>query len=349
MEERRRNPRLEELLLLPPRAGGDPAEEAASRWKAADPATRERARRGAERLRAMGVRAWLRGDALYPASLLELPDPPAALYLRGRDLPGAVRAAAVVGTRAATEYGVHVAAILGRGLARADIAVVSGLARGIDAAAHQGALEAGGHTVAVLPAGIDTAVPGHHAALAREIAERGTLVSEWSTGAPVSRSAFPERNRLIAALSGVTVVVEAPERSGALITADWARRLRRGLLAVPGDVDREASRGCLKLLRAGAAVCAAPADVIGLLHEAAPRQAAPQGAGRARPGAGPSLPAEQLRVFEVLVARGRTAGEVARRARLAPGAALRILLELQLLGLARELPGQRFARSGDGT
>jgi len=211
-----------------------------------------------------------RGAPGYPAALLDLSDPPDALYVRGA-LPDPLRAVAIVGSRASTPYGRERARVLAADLARLGWAVVSGLARGIDAAAHEGALEASGVTAAVLPAGLDVITPRSHEDLAARIAARGALVSEYDAEMWPWPGTFLRRNRLIAALASATVVVEAAERSGALSTAAATRRLGRPLLAVPGDADRPSAQGCFALIRDGARVCLGVRDVIEAI-ETAPRQ-----------------------------------------------------------------------------
>jgi len=274
-----------------------------------------------------GPRAIPRGGADYPVALEDLADPPGIWYVRGTwPLPAV--AVAIVGSRAATAYGLGVARRLAADLAAQGIAIVSGLAHGIDAAAHAGALEAGGVTLAVLPGGVDRVVPRAHEVLAMRVLERGALGSERPHGEPAYRGRFLERNRLIAALGRATVVVEAARRSGALSTAAAARRLGRPVLAVPGDVDRETSRGCLALLRDGARVCERADDVlraIGPVHDAAGAMA------RLRAALG-----DQPATVETLA---RAAGIPAREA-----AAL--LLRLRWSGLAEPRPGQRWVRGG---
>ena len=227
-----------------------------------------------------------RDDVEYPPGLRALRDAPACLYVRGA-LPGdGVTAVAIVGSRAATPYGISVARRLAQDLARLGVWVVSGLARGIDAAAHGGALDAGGDTIAVLPSGLDTITPPAHVALAARIARRGALITEIATGGPRYRGQFIERNRLIAALASATVVVEAAEGSGALSTAAAARRLGRAVLAVPGDIDRPTVRGVHALLRAGAMVCEHARDVLAAIALHAERVAARDADG-SRPRASP--------------------------------------------------------------
>jgi len=277
------------------------------------------------------------GGPGYPARALELAAPPARLRVRGR-WPLADPAVAVVGARAATPYGLEVAARLGADLARLGITVVSGLAHGIDAAAHRGALAAGGATAAILPGGLDAIVPAAHVPLASDIARHGTLLSEHADGAGVFRRSFLERNRLIAALAAAVVVVEARVRSGALNTAHHARRLGRPLLAVPGDVDRESSRGCHRLLREGARVCEGAADVLAAIE--ATRQAGP-------PAAGASADAARGAAARLLAAIGRsarTAEECAARTGLTLAETEAALLELEWAGLVRAEPGARWRR-----
>ncbi|HTR97249.1 MAG TPA: DNA-processing protein DprA, partial [Candidatus Acidoferrales bacterium] len=215
--------------------------------------------------RAIAIQGARRGTPEYPAALLDLRDPPANVYVRGAAVPAPGRCVAIVGSRAASPYGSAMATRLARDLAGLGLTIVSGLARGIDAAAHRGALAAGGRTIAVVPSGLDRVTPPSHDPLADEVVRAGTLLSEIASGPPFGRGAFVRRNRLIAALAAVTVVVEASERSGALVTAAVARELGRNLAAVPGDVDRPTVRGVLELLRSGARVCADAGDVLALL------------------------------------------------------------------------------------
>src|SRR3954447_6997467 len=192
-----------------------------------------------------------------PELLRQIHDPPRALFLRGAgDADVLCRpTVAVVGARACSPYGAQVARMLGREFAAAGLVVVSGLARGVDGEAHRGALEAGGLTVAVLGGGIDRDYPAAHAELARRIRERGLVVSEYEPGVEPAPWRFPARNRIIAGLSAATIVVEARERSGALITADLALEEGRDVLAVPGEITSPLSAGTNALLKLGAAPC----------------------------------------------------------------------------------------------
>ena len=211
-----------------------------------------------------GVRWLARSGPAYPRLLEAIHDPPPGLFVRGDADVGVLtsRVVAVVGARSCSPYGSQVARMLGRKLAAAGLVVVSGLARGIDGEAHRGALEAGGSTVAVLGCGIDRDYPASHGELARRIRAVGLTVSEYAPGVEPAPWRFPARNRIIAGLCAVTVVVEARERSGALITADLALEEGREVFAVPGEITSALSRGANNLLRLGAAPLTAPQDVL---------------------------------------------------------------------------------------
>jgi DNA processing protein len=201
-------------------------------------------------------------DAHYPRPLRNIVDPPPVLYAFGQWLPQDAVAVGIVGTRHATRYGLEQAARLAAGLARAGVTIVSGLARGIDAAAHKGALEAGGRTLAVLGSGLLNLYPPEHADLAREVVAAGAMLSEQPPNAEPFAGAFPQRNRVISGLSLGVIVVEAAERSGALITARLAMEQGREVFAVPGRVSDRNSRGCHRLLRDGATLVEKVDDVL---------------------------------------------------------------------------------------
>jgi DNA processing protein len=214
------------------------------------------------------VRRLRRRDADFPPLLGAIHDPPPALYVRGRgvDVALAGPAVAVVGARSCSAYGRSVARSLGRELAAAGLVVVSGMARGVDGEAHRGALEAGGVTVAVLGCGIDRDYPAAHAELARRICEHGLVVSEYEPGVEPAPWRFPARNRIIAGISEAVVVVEARERSGALITADFALEEGRDVFAVPGEITSALSAGTNALLRLGATPLTSATDVLELFE-----------------------------------------------------------------------------------
>ena len=264
--------------------------------------------------------------------------PPLALWVIGEarldDM--AQRAAAIVGTRACTAYGEHVAADLAAGLVERDVAVISGGAYGIDGAAHRATLACDGFTVAVLAGGIDVPYPSGHAGLLHRIGEQGLVVSEYPPGVRPARHRFLTRNRLVAALSGATVVVEAGARSGAANTAAWARALGRGVCAVPGPVTSAASVGCHALIRSGAQLVTRAADVVehvGQVGELAPDEERPcallDGLGDA-----------EQRVYEALPARGRrTLDQIAVASGLAPAQVLGPLSMLEVCGLIIRVDG----------
>lgn len=202
-------------------------------------------------------------DKGYPALLRDLPDLPAVLYVKGR-LPDFSRipAVAVVGTRKMTEYGMHMAYSMGYGLAKGGAAVISGMAAGGDSMAHCGALDAGGHTVAVLGCGVDRAYPTGNARLMEAIAERGAVISEYPPGTEVRKQNFPERNRIISGLARAVIVTEADSRSGALITAKRAKLQARTVFAVPGKVGDKGSAGVNSLIKDGADAATSAEDVL---------------------------------------------------------------------------------------
>ncbi len=270
-----------------------------------------------------GYRFVARSDPSFPARLGSIHDPPPGLFVRGDAPLGLLEqnAVAVVGARACSAYGATVATSIARELARAGVVVVSGLARGIDAAAHRGALESGS-TVAVLGCGIDRDYPRAHATLARSVAERGLVVSEYPPGVEPAPWRFPARNRIVAGLSAATVVVEARERSGALITADLALDEGREVLAVPGEITSPLSRGANALLRLGATPVTCVEDVLAAVgvSPAAARPAAP-------------LPPALAEVHGAVVEEPGAADGLGRRTGLAPGPLAAALAELELLGL----------------
>jgi DNA processing protein len=263
-----------------------------------------------------------RREAGFPALLAAIHDPPARLHLRGSGDAELLQepAVAIVGARACSAYGRSVARSLARELAAAGLVVVSGMARGIDGEAHRGALEAGGRTVAVLGCGIDRDYPAAHAELARRICERGFLVSEYEAGAEPAPWRFPARNRIIAGLCHATVVVEARERSGALITADFALEEGRDVLAVPGEITSSLSAGTNALLKLGAAPVTCAADVLELYDLVAPPPRVPS--------LGPTAETLLTRLRESPV----TGDELIRASGIDPGESAAALTALELAG-----------------
>jgi DNA processing protein len=277
----------------------------------------------------MSVRSIRRGRTEYPPLLRAIPDPPPTLWLRG-DAPTellARPAVAIVGARACSSYGRSVARSLGRELAAAGLVIVSGMARGIDGEAHRGALDGGGITVAVLGCGIDRDYPAAHRALAGRIVERGLIVSEYEAGIEPAPWRSPARNRIIAGLCAATVVVEARERSGALITADFALEDGREVMVVPGEITSAVSAGSNALLRLGATPVTATADVLEAygIERVVDAVVEPDG-----------LAGDLLR----RLADGATSiDELARAAGIAPGEVAAALIELELAGRVDESDG----------
>jgi DNA processing protein len=334
----------EDLLALDP--------PATSRYEAFSAAFARR------RIAAAGLIAVCRCDPAYPERLRELPDPPAVLHVAGSpDALPAGAAVAIVGSRRATAYGLEVASALGRALTSAGVPVISGMALGIDSAAHVGALEAPAFArtthpaaleapspaappVAVLAGGAETAYPARMRSLHRRLIAAGAVVSEMPPGFAGRRWCFPARNRVIAALATLTIVVEAATRSGSLITADLATDLGRTVAAVPGPVTSRFSAGSNELLHAGAAVVRDARDVLDLLFGSdAPPLLDPQPL--------PPLDAAQRRTLAA-VERGH--GSVAELARTMDEAGIvsRTLSELELLGLVRREFGGRYVRCAWG-
>jgi DNA processing protein len=275
------------------------------------------------RLGQAGVRWLPRSDPEFPPLLGAIHDPPPGLFVRGTGSEVLRRpTVAVVGARACSPYGAQVARMVGRELAAAGLAVVSGLARGVDGEAHRGALEAGGTTVAVLGCGIDRDYPAAHAELGSRIRASGLAVSEYAPGVEPAPWRFPARNRIIAGLSAVTVVVEARERSGALITADLALEEGREVFSVPGEITSALSAGTNDLLRLGAAPLLAPSDVLEVFGVTGPEPVA----------------VEVTPAADDVLARLRdgptSADELARATGLEAGALASALTELELAGLA---------------
>ena len=266
------------------------------------------------------IRRIRRRDAGLPELLAAIHDPPPVLYLRGAGddeiLSGP--SVAVVGARACSSYGRSVARSLGRELAAAGLIVVSGMARGIDGEAHRGALESNGVTVAVLGCGVDRDYPAAHAELARRICERGLVVSEYEAGVEPAPWRFPARNRIIAGLCQATVIVEARERSGALITADFALEEGREVLAVPGEITSALSAGTNALLRLGATPVTCAGDVLELF-----------GIALTEPDATPLEPTA-AKLLERLRDGALTADELVRASGVDPAHASAALIELEL-------------------
>ena len=286
------------------------------------------------------VVAW--SDQDYPTLLKQISSPPVILFSRG-DVSAASRpAVAIVGSRRGSRSGLFVAEKLGRGLASAGFVVVSGMARGIDSAAHRGALSAGGATVAVLGSGVDVCYPRENKRLMAEIEERGAVLSEFPLGTPPLKQNFPLRNRVISGLSSGVVVVEASEESGALVTALHALEQNREVFAVPGDITLSSTAGSNRLLKEGAKLVTCAQDVI---EELAPSIGAQLEPVRVAPTPLQPLSEDEEEVLECLSHVPVHVDELCQQLGREAPALLPVLLSLELRGLVRQEPGNRFVRS----
>ncbi len=297
-----------------------------------------------QRLRAVRTKAQLLSlwNPNFPYLLQQIDDPPAFLWLRGRLTEVDQQAIAIVGTRRASEYGKRLATYFAGELARQGFTIVSGLAYGIDAAAHRGALHAGGRTLAVLGSGVDRIYPSSHRKLARAIVEQGALLSEYPLGAPPDAPNFPRRNRIIAGLSLGTLVIEAYETGGALITARLALDYNREVFALPGPADAPSSAGCHRLIQQGVArLVTSPEDILSEL---------PLSSLRVSSKGPPEEPLQKLSAIEqkllnVLDTSPLHIEVICARTELDPATALVYLLELEFKGFVRQMAGRQFFRT----
>lgn len=308
-------------------------------------AARERAQRELDRLATLDISLLTPGAEHYPQALCFFPDRPVLLYCRGDLRLLAQPAVAIVGSRTASRYGLRVGAMLAAELAAEDIAIVSGAAYGIDAAAHRAVLAAGGATIAVLGCGVDVAYPRAHAGLLAEIAASGLVLSEFPLGTPPEGFRFPVRNRIISGLARGVVVVEATERSGSLITARLALDQGREVFAVPGRIDSPQSAGTHRLIQQGAQLVQSAADILeGISWAAAAGPAVPPPPAPVRV----SVTAAEQQLLDWLEAYPRDIDTLVRQTGLDLAEIHTLLLQLELKGLVRQLPGQQYERVGAG-
>jgi DNA processing protein len=316
-----------------------------------------------ERMREHEVHLLFLGERDYPPALACLPVPPRLLYVHGTILPCDQQAIALVGSRLCTAYGKKVAERLAGDLVRAGYTIVSGLARGIDGAAHRGALQAGGRTIAVLAGGLSGIYPPEHRDLASLVAASGALVSQYNMLMEPLAVLFPERNRIISGLSRAVVVVEANSQSGALITARHAAEQGREVFAVPGSVDSAASAGALELLRGGARLVRHAADILDDLQglpapvperssmemiPTAPAEEMPEETPEALlpPEPPPGLDDMQRRIWEFLEGQPRHQDEIVEHTGIPVAKLSGQLLLLEMRKVIRRLPGNQYERFG---
>lgn len=297
------------------------------------------------RIEQSGVRILVGDDEEYPPLLREIYDPPIVLYVKGQLLPRDRQGVALVGSRQTTTYGSEVARRFGYQLGYLGITVVSGGARGIDTSAHQGALRAGGRTLAVLGTGINQVFPPENAALFEQIVAQGALLTQFPFNRPPDKQSFPIRNRIVAGMTLGTVVVEASLASGALITARFAADYGRQVFAVPGRIDSPRSKGCHDLIRQGARLCESPEDILSEFEYLfPPTQKAPSAAVT---GALPALelPPQEQQLLELVGGEPRPIDELIRESGLSAAAVSVALLSLEMKRLVTQQPGKRFVRA----
>jgi len=293
---------------------------------------------------------WTPADADYPRLLLEIPSPPPVLYYRGQvqrqENQGITPIVGIVGTRDPTEYGKRWTRKISAALAKRGFTVVSGMAAGIDTEAHSGCLEAGGRTLAVLGTGVDMIYPPRNRNLYEQIQQQGLVMSEYPAGVQPNRVHFPQRNRIVAGLSRAVLVMEAPTKSGALITADFANEFCRDVYALPGSLDNYKSLGCLGLLNKGAHVILSEGhlmEMLGVIPEIDSAVQLPLFA-QEQPTPVPQLEPELAQVWQAVASEPTPFDEIVQQVGLAAGSVSSALLQLELLGLVSQLPGMRYRR-----
>jgi DNA processing protein len=301
-----------------------------------------------KRVADFGCRIVTQAEEEYPELLRQIYDPPTVLYVKGELSAKDKNAVAIVGSRQTTHYGLESARRLGYQLGYVGVTVVSGGARGIDTAAHQGALNAKGRSVAVLGTGINQVFPPENAELFERIAANGALVTQFPFNRPADKQSFPIRNRIVAGMTLGTVVVEATLTSGALITANFATEYGRQVFAVPGRIDSPRSKGCHELIKKGAKLCEGAEDILSEFEYLFPpsnRPAAPSETG-VLPAL--TLSENEQKVFDALGREETSIDEVIRHSGLPSSAVSVALLSLEMKRVIRQLPGKLFVRNTTG-
>src|SRR2546427_43361 len=298
-----------------------------------------------KRIAEFGCRIVTQSEPEYPELLRQIYDPPTVLYVKGELLAKDKNAVAMVGSRMTTHYGIEVARKLAYQLAYLGVTVVSGGARGIDSAAHQGALSAKGRTIVVLGTGINLVTPPENADLFERIAANGALITQFPFNRPPDKQSFPIRNRIVAGMTLGTVVVEANLTSGALITANFAVEYGRQVFAVPGRIDSPRSKGCHELIKKGAKLCESAEDILSefeYLFPSSNRPAAPNETG-VLPAL--ELSANEQMVLDVLDSEEVSIDDVIRQSSLPSSAVSVALLSLEMKRLIKQLPGKMFVKN----
>jgi DNA processing protein len=299
-----------------------------------------------QRIEAFGCRVITREDTEYPALLREIYDPPIVLYVKGALSEKDRNAVAIVGSRQTTHYGIETARKLGYQMAYVGVTVVSGGARGIDTAGHQGALNAKGRTVAVLGTGINLVFPPENKELFDRIAENGAVLTQFPFNRQADKQSFPIRNRIVAGMTLGTVIVEAHLASGAMITANFATEYGRQVFAVPGRIDSPRSKGCHELIKKGAKLCEGAEDILSEFEYLFPASNRPPSPAETGTLPALALSENEEKLYGLLRAEEEThIDELIRRSGLPASAASVALLSLEMKRLARQLPGKMFVRN----
>jgi len=296
-----------------------------------------------EKAQKLGIKMLSRVDQEYPELLTNIHDPPSIIYVNGEISPKDKKAIAIVGTRTATRYGKETAERLARELSSLGITILSGLAIGIDAAAHQGALEAGGRTLAVLGSGIDQIYPRQNVKLAEKIVNQGALISEFSLGQKPDTWTFPQRNRIISGLSLGVIIVEGHYDSGAMITAKLALEQGREVFAVPGNIELEQSKGPHWLIKQGAKLIESVDDVLDELQHVLEVKRPKVASGIKRePRDYSDLPEEEQKIMAVLSSEPKHVDEISSETGFPVSQVLGQLMMLEIKNFVRQLPGKMF-------
>jgi DNA processing protein len=298
-----------------------------------------------KRIAEFGCRIVTQSDPEYPELLKQIYDPPVVLYVRGELLAKDKNSVAMVGSRMTTHYGIEIARKLAYQLAYLGLTVVSGGARGIDSAAHQGALSAKGRTLAVLGTGINLVFPPENAELYERIVANGAVVTQFPFNRPGDKQSFPIRNRLVAGMTLGTVVVEANLTSGALITANFANEYGRQVFAVPGRIDSPRSKGCHDLIKKGAKLCESAEDILSEFEYLFPPSNKPASAAESGILPALELSENEQKVYDTLSNEEISIDEVIRHSGLPASAVSVALLRLEMKRIIRQLPGKMFLRN----
>src|SRR5687767_1513262 len=293
-----------------------------------------------KRISDFGSHVVIQSDDEYPELLRQIYDPPIVLYVKGSLLPKDKNAVAMVGSRQTTHYGLEVARKFGYQLGYLGVTVVSGGARGIDTAAHQGALSAKGRTICVLGTGINIVFPPENAELFERIAASGAVISQYPFNRKADKQSFPIRNRIVAGMTMGTVVVEANLTSGALITANMACEYGRQVFAVPGRIDSPRSKGCHELIKKGAKLCEGAEDILSEFEYLFPTSNRPAGASETGVLPSISLSENEQKIYDALSKEQSSTDEVIRRSGLPSSTVSVALLGLEMKRLIRQLPGK---------